>query len=58
MIDAAAHLVAAAQVRLELAGAGFLEWLAAEYIVRPAEPDMKAEPQPYLAAVVPFEGSY
>ncbi len=43
---------------LKLAGAGFLEWLAAEYIVRPAEPDMKAEPQPYLAAVVPFEGSY
>lgn len=50
MIDAAAHLVAAAQMPLELAGAGFLEWLA-------AEPGMKAEPRPYLAAVQ-LKGSY
>lgn len=57
MIDAAAHLVAAAQMLLGLAGAGFLEWLAAGCIVRPAEPGMKAEPRPYLAAV-PLKGSY
>lgn len=51
-------MVAAAQVPLELAGAGFLGWLAAGYIVWPAEPGMKAEPRPHLAVVVPFEGSY